>query len=53
MMTKICFYDEAYDIYDASEIGWCYKCNCNKNCPMKKKIKNKKRRKNNYEKYYF
>lgn len=35
---KICSYDEAYDIFDAYEIGWCYKCKCDKNCPMKNKI---------------
>ncbi len=35
---KICSYDEAYDIYDAEEIGWCVKCKCDKNCPMYKKL---------------
>ena len=31
-------YDEAYDIYDAEEIGWCAKCKCDKNCLMYKKL---------------
>ena len=37
-MAKLCSYDEAYDIYDAEEIGWCAKCKCDKNCPMYKKL---------------
>ena len=37
-MTELCSYDEAYDIYDAEEIGWCAKCKCDKNCPMYKKL---------------
>ena len=36
-MNKICDYDEGYDIDDAYEIGWCYECNCNSECPYKKK----------------
>ena len=36
---KICSYDEAYDIYDAEEIGWCTKCKCDKNCLMYKKLR--------------
>ena len=45
MANKICSYDEAYDIYDAEEIGFCAKCKCDKTCPMYKKrhiIKTKK-----------
>ena len=38
MMAELCSYDEAYDIYDAEEIGWCAKCKCDKNCPMYKKL---------------
>lgn len=38
----MCTYDEAYDIHDAWEIGWCFSCKCNENCPMKKKV-NKER----------
>lgn len=36
-MDRICDYDEGYDRADAYEIGWCYKCKCNPNCPYKKK----------------
>lgn len=36
-MTRLCTYDEGYDIYDAAEIGWCAKCKCDPTCPMKKK----------------
>ena len=43
MSSKLCSYDEAYDIYDAYDIGWCEKCDCDPNCPMKKEmIKNTK-----------
>ena len=38
MMSELCSYDEAYNIYDAEEIGWCAKCKCDKNCPMYKKL---------------
>ena len=41
MMAELCSYDEAYNIYDAEEIGWCAKCKCDKNCPMYKKYKRK------------
>ncbi len=34
----ICSYDEAYDIEDAEEIGWCINCKIN-DCPKSKKIK--------------
>lgn len=34
----ICDYDEGYDRVDAYEIGWCAKCNCNPECPYKKKV---------------
>ena len=37
-MAELCSYDEAYDIYDAEEIGWYAKCKCDKNCPMYKKL---------------
>ena len=37
-MAELCSYDEAYDIYDAEEIGWCAKCKCDKNCPMYNKL---------------
>lgn len=37
-MAELCSYDEAYNIYDAEEIGWCAKCKCDKNCPMYKKL---------------
>ena len=37
-MDKICDYDEGYDREDAYEIGWCYECKCNYECPMKRKI---------------
>ena len=33
----ICDYDEGYDRFDAYEIGWCYRCKCNPECPMKKR----------------
>ena len=36
-MDKICDYDEGYNRVDAYEIGWCHKCKCNYECPMKKK----------------
>lgn len=39
---NICDYDEGYTRADAYEIGWCHKCNCNPNCPYKKKTKSKK-----------
>lgn len=35
-MSRICSYDEGYDIYDAREIGWCAKCRCDPECPMSK-----------------
>lgn len=35
-MSKICTYDEGYDIYDAAEIGWCATCTCDPSCPMKR-----------------
>jgi len=38
MADNICSYDEAYNIYVAEEIGWCSKCECDKNCPMYKKL---------------
>lgn len=37
-MDRICDYDEGYDREDAYEIGWCYKCQCNQECPYKKRI---------------
>lgn len=36
-MDRICDYDEGYFRVDAYEIGWCYKCRANPNCPYKKK----------------
>lgn len=44
-MSRICSYDEGYDIYDASEIGWCAKCQCDPSCPMKKKYNKGKKSK--------
>lgn len=38
-MVRMCFYDEAYNIYDAYEIGWCARCECDPDCPMKKRKK--------------
>ena len=38
MMDNICDYDEGYTRWDAYDIGWCAKCKCNPNCPMKKKV---------------
>jgi len=36
-MDNICDYDEGYDRDDVYEIGWCYKCQCNPECPYKKR----------------
>lgn len=44
LMAELCSYDEAYDIYDAEEIGWCAKCKCDKNCPMYKKLHTARKR---------
>lgn len=41
-MSKICTYDEAYDIYDAQEIGWCATCACDPDCPMSRVKKHTK-----------
>ena len=38
MTDNICDYDEGYTRWDAYDIGWCMKCKCNPNCPMKKKV---------------
>lgn len=48
-IDNICDYDEGYTRADASEIGWCSNCKCNKNCPYYKetKAKTKKRRRKN------
>ena len=45
-MDRICDYDEGYDRVSAYEIGWCYTCKCNPNCPYKKKAEKEKRRHN-------
>ena len=37
-MDNICDYDEGYNRSDAYEIGWCYECKCNYECPMKRKV---------------
>lgn len=36
-MDHICDYDEGYSRVDASEIGFCGRCNVNPECPMKRK----------------
>ena len=38
VIAELCSYDEAYNIPDAKEIGWCVKCKCDKNCPVYKKL---------------
>lgn len=38
MAKELCWYDEAYDMDDAYEIGWCMKCTI-KECPRNKKKK--------------
>jgi hypothetical protein len=45
-MDRICDYDEGYDRISAYEIGWCYKCKCNPNCPYKKKVEKERRQGN-------
>ena len=37
-MDRICDYDEVYERRDAYDIGWCYECKCNSECPYKKKV---------------
>lgn len=41
---KMCRYDEGYDMQDAYEIGWCYKC-INDDCPMKIELEKKNKKK--------
>lgn len=36
-IDRICDYDEGYNRSDAYEIGWCFKCRANPNCPYHKK----------------
>lgn len=40
VVDRICDYDEGYTRADAYEIGWCYRCNCNPDCPYKRKTEN-------------
>jgi hypothetical protein len=35
MKDKLCYFDEAYDMIDAEEIGWCKECRI-KECPKNK-----------------
>lgn len=44
-MNRICSYDEAYNIQEADEFGWCVTCGCDPTCPMIKKYNKGKKNK--------
>lgn len=46
-VDNICDFDEGYDRNEAYDIGWCYKCTCNPNCPYRQKAKKEMKNKRN------